>query len=312
MGLHCLPQIEQRVARQLQNKAGWAAIDEAAHIRDAHSGESNFRVVCGIEGCPKTYTVVDSLKKHAYREHRSVIGGSSSTVPHGRTFCEAESGEQPTSDGDVDDPAPASTVTDDATSHQMLRTDADASRVDTLQNSDSSTNPTTNVRAPSSEFFANMQKKVCLFFDKMSEEHKVLLLLAGVPELTIMENGPPADEQSSAAPKRGPRFKNQNEPRKKYNRVSEVGRAKIVDASRSGGNLKQLARMFGINVKTARSITVIDPEVSLKTEGSVRKFGAYVVTVVTKTVDYIITFTLKEIKRTVEQEMPGLTSAQFH
>ncbi|KAH7974165.1 hypothetical protein HPB49_010786 [Dermacentor silvarum] len=86
-----------------------------AHIRDAHSWESNFRVVCGIEGCPKTYTVVDSLKKHVYREHGSVIGGSSSTVPHGRTFCEAESGEQPTSDGDVDDPAPASTVTDDVT-----------------------------------------------------------------------------------------------------------------------------------------------------------------------------------------------------
>ncbi|KAH7949813.1 hypothetical protein HPB49_015594 [Dermacentor silvarum] len=116
----------------------WPMVQRSSHIRDAHSLESNFRVVCGIEGCPKTCTVVDSLKKHVYREHRSVIGGSDSTVTQGRTFCEVEFGQQPTSDGDEDDPAPASTVTlDDATSHQTLRTDADASPADAPQDSDS-------------------------------------------------------------------------------------------------------------------------------------------------------------------------------
>ncbi|KAH7973946.1 hypothetical protein HPB49_007627 [Dermacentor silvarum] len=122
-----------------------------------------------------------------------------------------------------------------------------------------------------------------------------------------MEDGPPKDEQASAVRKRGPPFKNRNEPRKKNNRVSDIDRARIVDASRRGGNLKQLAATLGINVKTARSIAATDREVSLKTGGSVRKFGADVVAFVTRTVDENPTYTLKQIKRTVEEEMPGLT-----
>ncbi|KAH7933763.1 hypothetical protein HPB49_016964 [Dermacentor silvarum] len=122
-----------------------------------------------------------------------------------------------------------------------------------------------------------------------------------------MEDGPPKDEQASAARKRGPPFKNRNEPRKKNNRVSDIDRARIVDASRRGGNFKQLAATLGINVRTARSIAATDREVSLKTGGSVRKFGADVVAFVTRTVDENPTFTLKQIKRTVEEKMPGLT-----
>ncbi|KAH7940534.1 hypothetical protein HPB49_001481 [Dermacentor silvarum] len=50
-----------------------------------------------------------------------------------------------------------------------------------------------------------------------------------------------------------------------------------------------------------------DHEVSLKTGDFVRKFGTDVVAIVTRTGDENPTFTLKQMKCTVEQEMPGLT-----
>ncbi|KAL1442179.1 hypothetical protein MTO96_046512 [Rhipicephalus appendiculatus] len=122
-----------------------------------------------------------------------------------------------------------------------------------------------------------------------------------------MEDGSPADEQASAARKRGPPFKDSDEPRRKNKRVSYVDRARIIDACRRGGDVKQLAETLGINVKTARSIAAIDREASLKTGGSVRKFGEDVVAVIRTTVDEKPTFTLKQIKRAVEEQLPGLT-----
>ncbi|KAL1472343.1 hypothetical protein MTO96_039403 [Rhipicephalus appendiculatus] len=59
--------------------------------------ESNFRVVCGIGGCPKTYTVVHSLKKHVYRAHRSVLN-----APVPNTSSEAEPDQEHTNDADED------------------------------------------------------------------------------------------------------------------------------------------------------------------------------------------------------------------
>ncbi|KAL1486557.1 hypothetical protein MTO96_008959 [Rhipicephalus appendiculatus] len=43
------------------------------HIHDAHSWEPNFRVTHDIAGCPKRYVLVDSLKKHVHRCHRSIV-----------------------------------------------------------------------------------------------------------------------------------------------------------------------------------------------------------------------------------------------
>ncbi|KAL1470223.1 hypothetical protein MTO96_024502 [Rhipicephalus appendiculatus] len=43
------------------------------HVRDAHGWGHNFRIVCGIQGYPKTYGLVDHLKKHVYRCRRSYI-----------------------------------------------------------------------------------------------------------------------------------------------------------------------------------------------------------------------------------------------
>lgn len=122
-----------------------------------------------------------------------------------------------------------------------------------------------------------------------------------------MEDVSPPGEQARAPRKRGPPFKDTDEPRRKNKKVSDVDRARIIDACRRGGDVKQLAETLGINVKTARSIAATDREVSLKTGGSVRKFGDNVVAVIKRTVDENSTFTLKQIKRAVEDQLPGLT-----
>ncbi|XP_049269195.1 uncharacterized protein LOC125757620 [Rhipicephalus sanguineus] len=53
-----------------------------------------------------------------------------------------------------------------------------------------------------------------------------------------------------AGRKRGPRFKDPDEPRQKNGRVSVLDRARIVDFYRRGGDLKQLAEALGINMNT--------------------------------------------------------------
>ncbi|KAH6948445.1 hypothetical protein HPB50_024512 [Hyalomma asiaticum] len=101
---------------------------------------------------------------------------------------------------------------------------------------------------------------------------------------------------ASAARKRGPPLKDIDKPRRKNKKVSDVDRARIIEACRRGGDVKQLAETLAT-----------DREVSLKTGGSVRKFGDNVVAVIKRTVDENSTFTLKQIKRAVEEELPGLT-----
>ncbi|KAH6948688.1 hypothetical protein HPB50_025861 [Hyalomma asiaticum] len=122
-----------------------------------------------------------------------------------------------------------------------------------------------------------------------------------------MEDVSPAGEQASSVRKRGHPFKDTDEPRRKNKKVSDVDRVRIIDACRRGEDVKQLAETLGINVKTARSIAATNREVSFKTGGSVRKFGDNVVAVIKNTVEENATFTLKQIKRAVEEQLPGLT-----
>ncbi|KAL1444950.1 hypothetical protein MTO96_045293 [Rhipicephalus appendiculatus] len=110
-----------------------------------------------------------------------------------------------------------------------------------------------------------------------------------------------------AGRKRGPLFKDPDQPRRKNSRVSVVDRARIVDVYRRGGDLKQLADALGINIKTARSIAATDREVSKHGGGSKRKFGDEVVSTLRRIVDEKCTFTLRQIKEALEEEMPGMT-----
>ncbi|KAL1486296.1 hypothetical protein MTO96_047022 [Rhipicephalus appendiculatus] len=107
--------------------------------------------------------------------------------------------------------------------------------------------------------------------------------------------------------KGGPRFKDPDQPRRKNSRVSVVDRARIVEVYRRGGDLKQLADALGINIKTARLIAATDREVSKHGGGSKRKFGDDVVRTLRRIVDEKCTFTLRQIKEALEEEMPGVT-----
>ena len=40
------------------------------HVYHVHSYQSNFSVVCGVSGCPRTYNNFSLYKKHIYRVHR--------------------------------------------------------------------------------------------------------------------------------------------------------------------------------------------------------------------------------------------------
>ena len=43
------------------------------HIGVVHARDSNFHVICGIQGCIRTYNNFTSFKKHAYRHHRELL-----------------------------------------------------------------------------------------------------------------------------------------------------------------------------------------------------------------------------------------------
>ena len=43
------------------------------HIGSVHAHESNFHVICGIQGCPRSYTNFHTFKKHMYQKHRETL-----------------------------------------------------------------------------------------------------------------------------------------------------------------------------------------------------------------------------------------------
>ncbi len=50
------------------------------HIGAVHAHEAGFHVICGVQGCPRSYSNYHSYKKHMYQKHRDaleVVGGSS-------------------------------------------------------------------------------------------------------------------------------------------------------------------------------------------------------------------------------------------
>lgn len=106
--------------------------------------------------------------------------------------------------------------------------------------------------------------------------------------------------------KRGPPFRPVDAPPAKRASVSEVDRARIVDAARRGGDLKNIAQALGINVKTARSIAATDRETPKKKGGSTPKYGSDVAAVVKDIVDRNPTYTLNQIQEAVQEALPGL------
>ena len=44
-----------------------------SHLRLVHCNDSDFKIVCGINGCAKTYQKCSSFLSHVYRSHRQSI-----------------------------------------------------------------------------------------------------------------------------------------------------------------------------------------------------------------------------------------------
>ena len=44
------------------------------HIGSVHSHQAGFEVVCGIQGCPRTYKNYHSFLKHLRRKHLEAVG----------------------------------------------------------------------------------------------------------------------------------------------------------------------------------------------------------------------------------------------
>ena len=53
--------------------AGRSLKSVVRHIGQTHAFEANFRVSCGVFGCPRVYYNFHSYKKHLYRKHRDVL-----------------------------------------------------------------------------------------------------------------------------------------------------------------------------------------------------------------------------------------------
>ena len=54
--------------------AGNTFSDIVRHIGYVHAHDPNFNVVCGIEGCTRSYINFMSYRRHLYREHKHFIG----------------------------------------------------------------------------------------------------------------------------------------------------------------------------------------------------------------------------------------------
>ena len=58
------------------------------HIGAVHAHEANFQVICGVQGCPRSYSNYHSYKKHMYQKHREVlevVNGSSAQGGEGES-----------------------------------------------------------------------------------------------------------------------------------------------------------------------------------------------------------------------------------
>lgn len=78
------------------------------HYDTVHSNEVNFRVVCGVDCCPATFTLYNSLYKHVVKRHRRtyedvVIDDDSSSDHHDEERAEDERLDLAENDDDNDD-----------------------------------------------------------------------------------------------------------------------------------------------------------------------------------------------------------------
>ncbi|KAH9382026.1 hypothetical protein HPB48_011256 [Haemaphysalis longicornis] len=137
------------------------------HIRD-HRNERGFRVMCGVGGCPATYSCFESFRKHLYREHRSHMDlapsrKSSNAGRHDNVGSSEEARVRHDNVGPSEE-ARVRHISNDAEplSEDYVMSDADESeRVD----------PRTSTSTH--DFKEKLRKQLCLLFFRVAEGNKL-------------------------------------------------------------------------------------------------------------------------------------------
>ena len=54
-----------------------------SHVRQVHSKQPNFSLICGIQGCSQEFRAFSAFNSHVYHAHRDTLGLSTSTGESG-------------------------------------------------------------------------------------------------------------------------------------------------------------------------------------------------------------------------------------
>lgn len=90
-----------------------------------------------------------------------------------------------------------------------------------------------------------------------------------------------------------------------YRFTSCEDRRRIIECSRRGDDLKEVARHLGINIKTCRAIAATDREVPMKPGSSKAKFQPDYIQYLCAVVDDNPAFSLRQMKERMEKEFPS-------
>ncbi|KAL3186702.1 hypothetical protein MRX96_026857 [Rhipicephalus microplus] len=118
------------------------------HIRD-HRHDTDFSVMCGVQGCAKTYHEFESYRRHIYRCHRS--------------YVELDEPQQGNAAGSV---TPRLDATTDVTAFDDAELPSSSSFAEDTSNGQESTCTVTAHGSSSSihDFTLKVKKQMCLLF----------------------------------------------------------------------------------------------------------------------------------------------------
>lgn len=66
-----------------------------SHIRQVHSKQPNFSLVCGIDQCPQVFTSFGAFNSHVYRKHRASLGLGTAEDEHEELIADESPLETP-------------------------------------------------------------------------------------------------------------------------------------------------------------------------------------------------------------------------
>lgn len=74
------------------------------HMGTIHAHDSNFHVICGLQGCPRSYSNYHSYKKNLYKKHRDILELEPSLSPEDNSNPSLEDVGIDCDDSDLDNP----------------------------------------------------------------------------------------------------------------------------------------------------------------------------------------------------------------